>query len=66
VCSSNAITPETAEKIYAWIIYHGRRYEGRSATELLLANQWHGLKLAIDAGLIVKVNTVRWIWISGR
>jgi nitrogen fixation protein NifB len=54
----NAITPETAEKIYAWIIYRGRRYEGGSAAELLLENQWQGLKLAIDAGLIVKVNTV--------
>ena len=54
----NAVTPETAEKIYAWIIYHGRRFEGRSAAELLLDNQWRGLRQAIDAGLIVKVNTV--------
>ena len=54
----NAVTPETAEKIYAWIIYQGHRYEGRSAAELLLANQWQGLKQAIEAGLIVKVNTV--------
>jgi nitrogen fixation protein NifB len=54
----NAITPETAEKIYAWIIYRGRRYEGRIAAEMLLANQWLGLGQAIDAGLIVKVNTV--------
>ena len=54
----NAVTPEAAEKIYAWIIYRGRRYEGREAAELLLANQWRGLESAIDAGLIVKVNTV--------
>lgn len=54
----NAVTPETAEKIYSWIIYHGRRYEGREAAQLLLANQWKGLENAIDAGLIVKVNTV--------
>ena len=54
----NAVTPETAEEIYAWVIYHGRRYEGREAVELLLENQWRGLVSAIEAGLIVKVNTV--------
>jgi len=54
----NAVTPETAEKVYSWIVYHGRRYEGREAAELLLANQWRGVEMAIDSGLIVKVNTV--------
>ena len=54
----NAVTPETAEKIYSWVIYRGRRYEGSEAAELLLRNQWQGLENAIDAGLIVKVNTV--------
>ncbi len=54
----NAVTPETAEKIYSWVVYQGRRYEGRAAAELLLTNQWRGLEMAIDAGLIVKVNTV--------
>jgi nitrogen fixation protein NifB len=54
----NAVTPETAENVYSWVIYRGRRYEGRAAAELLLANQWRGLENAIDAGLIMKVNTV--------
>lgn len=54
----NAVSPEIAEKIYSWVIYHGRRYEGREAAELLLANQWRGLESAVAAGLIVKVNTV--------
>lgn len=54
----NAVTPETAEKIYSWVVYQGRRYEGREAAELLLRNQWQGLENAIGAGLIVKVNTV--------
>ncbi len=60
----NAVTPETAEKIYAWIIYKGRRYEGREAAELLLKNQWRGLESAIEAGLIVKVNTVFIPWVN--
>jgi nitrogen fixation protein NifB len=54
----NAVTPQTAEKVYQWVYYQGRRYEGRAAAELLLANQWHGLEKAVDAGLVVKVNTV--------
>ena len=54
----NAVTPETAEKIYAWIIYTGRRYEGKRSRPLLLAKQWQGPENAIDAGLIAKVNTV--------
>jgi nitrogen fixation protein NifB len=54
----NAVTPETAENVYAWVIYHGRRYEGQEAAKLLLANQWQGLENAIDAGLVTKVNSV--------
>jgi len=54
----NAVTPETAEKVYSWIYYRGKRYAGRQAMELLLKNQWQGLMNAIDAGLIVKVNSV--------
>jgi nitrogen fixation protein NifB len=54
----NAVTPQTAENIYSWIIYQGRRYTGIEAAELLLVNQWKGLEKAIGAGLIVKVNTV--------
>lgn len=54
----NAITPETAEKIYAWINYRGRRYTGREAALCLLSSQWRGLRNAVDAGLAVKVNTI--------
>lgn len=54
----NAVMPETAEKIYSWALYRGRRYTGRDAAECILCNQWKGLRNAIDAGLIVKVNSV--------
>jgi len=54
----NAAIPETAEKIYSWVLYRGKRYVGREAAELLYANQWRGLFNAVDAGLAVKVNTV--------
>ncbi len=54
----NSTSPEIAENVYAWVIYHGKRYTGRDAAELLLKNQWQGLAGAVAAGLIVKVNTV--------
>lgn len=54
----NAVMPETAEKIYSWVLYRGRKYTGRDAAECLLCNQWRGLRNAIDAGLIVKINSV--------
>jgi len=54
----NAVTPEVAEKIYSWAYYKGRRYTGRNAAGLIIKNQSRGLRNAIDAGHIVKVNTV--------
>lgn len=54
----NAASPDTAEKIYSWILYQGKHYKGREAAECLLSNQRTGLKNAIDAGIAVKVNTV--------
>jgi nitrogen fixation protein NifB len=54
----NAVSSTMAEKIYSWISINGKRHEGRDAAVLLVANQWRGLSMAIEAGLIVKVNTV--------
>lgn len=54
----NAMTPEVAEKIYAFILYNGKRYEGKDAAEILLQNQWKGLEKAVSLGMLVKVNTV--------
>lgn len=57
--SINAVKPEAAGRIYEWIIYRGRRYEGREAADLLLYQQWIGLINVIEAGLAVTVCTVR-------
>jgi len=54
----NAVTPGMAEKIYSWASYRGKRHAGRDAASLIVNNQWRGLTNAIDAGLVVKVNTV--------
>ncbi len=54
----NAVTPDMAEKVYAWATYKGKRYTGKEAGACIVNNQWRGLTNAIDAGLMVKVNTV--------
>lgn len=54
----NAVSPAVAEKVYAWVLYRGKRLRGIQAAENLVRNQWHGLTNAIEAGLIVKVNSV--------
>lgn len=54
----NALQPQIVEKIYSFIIYHGKRYRGREGAELLVQNQLAGIKEAVKKGMIVKVNTV--------
>ena len=53
IVSANAVTVETAERIYESVNYRARRYEGRAAAELALQQQWNGLENAVDAGLAV-------------
>lgn len=54
----NAVLPEVAERIYSWANYKGRHYRGRDAAMLIINNQWLGLRMALEEGLIVKVNSV--------
>ena len=54
----NSVTTDTAEKIYSWAYYKGQRLAGREAANCIVTNQWRGLNNAIDAGFMVKVNTV--------
>jgi len=54
----NAVLPETGTEIYSWVNYRGKKYTGIDAAEFLFDNQWRGLRNAIDAGLIVKINSV--------
>lgn len=54
----NALNTETAEKIYSWAQYRDKFYTGKKAAELILHKQWEGLKSAIKAGLIIKINTI--------
>jgi nitrogen fixation protein NifB len=54
----NAIDPEIQAKIVDHIFYHGKVYKGVEAAKIQIKNQLDGIKAAIDAGIVVKVNTV--------
>jgi len=54
----NAIDPDIGAKIYQFVDYRGKRYEGREGAEVLLRNQLEGIRMAVERRMIVKVNTV--------
>jgi nitrogen fixation protein NifB len=54
----NALDPDVGALIYSHIIYHGKRYGGKEAAEILIANQLEGIKMAAERGITVKVNSV--------
>jgi nitrogen fixation protein NifB len=54
----NAIDPEIQAKVIGHISYHGKVYRGIEAAEIMVKNQLEGIKAAVDAGLVVKINTV--------
>ncbi|MFP4655822.1 MAG: nitrogenase cofactor biosynthesis protein NifB [Methanohalobium sp.] len=54
----NAVDPEIQKQICDHVIYNGKVYKGKEAAELLINNQLEGIKAAIDAGIVIKVNTV--------
>ncbi|OPJ61910.1 nitrogenase cofactor biosynthesis protein NifB [Clostridium oryzae] len=54
----NTIDREIAGKIYREINYLGKRYNGREGAEVLINNQFSGLRYLTEKGIICKVNTV--------
>lgn len=54
----NAVDPETEAKLNSGIFYHGEKYTGVQAAEILIKNQLEGIRKISAAGITVKVNTV--------
>ena len=54
----NAVDPDIGSKIYSFVSYQGKTYTGRKAFEVLSKNQLDGLAAAVEAGMVVKVNSV--------
>ncbi|BBB92034.1 MAG TPA: nitrogenase cofactor biosynthesis protein NifB [Methylomusa anaerophila] len=54
----NTLEPETGARIYKYVNYRGKRYEGAEGAAILLKNQLAGIAYLAGQGVAVKVNIV--------
>jgi nitrogen fixation protein NifB len=54
----NAVDPAISAKIYAWVRHGKRMIRGQEAGETLIELQATALRLLVERGVIVKVNTI--------
>ncbi len=54
----NCIDAAVGQHIYPWVFFNHRRLRGLEAAQTLIDRQLAGLKAAVAAGMLVKVNTV--------
>jgi len=54
----NAVDPSIGARIYSFVHYQNKNLTGLEAAEVLLDNQLTGIRLAVEQGIVVKVNTV--------
>ncbi|MBN2109471.1 MAG: nitrogenase cofactor biosynthesis protein NifB [Methanosarcinaceae archaeon] len=54
----NAIDPQIESQIISYVNYKGKVYRGVESAEILINNQLEGIRLAVEAGIAVKINTV--------
>lgn len=54
----NAVDPSIGEKIYSYIEWEGEHITGREAARILIENQLKGVEMAVEAKMLVKINTV--------
>jgi nitrogen fixation protein NifB len=54
----NAIDPKVGAKMYDFVIWEGKTLRGEEAAAKLIENQIEGIRKAVAAGMLVKVNTV--------
>lgn len=54
----NAVSPDVAAKVYAYVKPHAQKLTGETGGALLLAQQDEGIKRLKRHGVIVKINTV--------
>ncbi len=54
----NAVDPDIASKIYAWVRYEKRVCRADKGAEILLKNQIAAVKALKERGLIVKINAI--------
>lgn len=54
----NAVDAEIESRLNKFIIWDGKKIEGKEAAGILIRNQLEGIRKVADAGITVKVNTV--------
>ncbi|MDR0438605.1 MAG: nitrogenase cofactor biosynthesis protein NifB [Methanocalculaceae archaeon] len=54
----NALDPAIGEKIYSFVEYGDKKYQGHEAANLLISYQLAGIEEAIKRRMLVKINTV--------
>ena len=54
----NAVDAQVGARMYKFVAWEGKTLTGLAAAQRLLANQLEGIRLAVAAGMVVKVNTV--------
>jgi len=54
----SAVDPEVGQHIYPWIFYEHKRWTGIEGARILLERQLKGLEMLVEAGILVKVNSV--------
>ncbi|MEW6696730.1 MAG: nitrogenase cofactor biosynthesis protein NifB [Bacillota bacterium] len=52
------LDPATGAKIYHYVYYQGKKYEGLEGARILLENQLTGIRYLAQRGVLVKVNIV--------
>jgi nitrogen fixation protein NifB len=54
----NMVDPEVGERIYGWVAFQGKRYQGRDAAKVLSERQLAGLQALTERKILCKVNSV--------
>lgn len=54
----NAVNSQIASKIYLWVYYRNKRFSGTEAGRIMISQQIEGVRMAVEKGLRVKINTV--------
>lgn len=54
----NCLEPKIGEKIYKFVNYKGKRYEGVKGAAILISNQLAGIEYLARLGVVVKINIV--------
>jgi nitrogen fixation protein NifB len=56
--TANAVTPEVATEVYSFVRYRKKLLKGLEAGKVLIEKQFEGIRMAAEAGIAVKVNSV--------